>query len=94
MTPTEIVEILRQFNNWRRGTDIPQPDPREIGEAIDAAVEMIERAAKTKTALRNHHKNAMCEGCDSSHPLTQLRLAAYQQSKLYADTVAALEESK
>ena len=45
MTPSEVTNILlRQFSEWRRGDeDIPQPDPREIGEAIDAAVEMIER---------------------------------------------------
>ena len=44
MTPAETTAILRQFNEWRRGDeDVPQPDPREIGEAIDAAVEMIER---------------------------------------------------
>ena len=44
MTPTETIFILRQFNEWRRGDDdIPQFDPREISEAIDAAVEMIER---------------------------------------------------
>ena len=43
MTPAETTTILRQFNEWRRGADVPQPKPREIGEAIDAAVEMIER---------------------------------------------------
>lgn len=44
MTPTETAAILRQFNEWRRGDeDIPQPDPREIGEAIDAAIAMIDR---------------------------------------------------
>ena len=45
MTPTETAAILRQYNVWRRGNleGMPQPDPREIGEAIDAAVEMIER---------------------------------------------------
>ena len=44
MTPTETATILRQFNEWRRGDeDIPQFDPREIGKAVDAAVEMIER---------------------------------------------------
>ena len=45
MTPTETAAILRQYNVWRRGNleGQPQPDPREIGEAIDAAVEMIER---------------------------------------------------
>jgi hypothetical protein len=48
MTPTETAAILRQFNEWRRGDYEPSeqpepPDPCEIGEAIDAAVEMIER---------------------------------------------------
>ena len=45
MTPTETVAILRQFNDWRRDFDdkVEQPDSCEIGEAIDAAVEMIER---------------------------------------------------
>ena len=49
MTPTETTTILRQFNEWRRGDeDIPQPDPREIGKAIDAAVEMIESAEEDR----------------------------------------------
>ena len=48
MTPTETATILRQFNEWRRGDyaleDQPaQPDPVEIGEAIDAAIAMIDR---------------------------------------------------
>jgi hypothetical protein len=53
MTPTETVTILRQFNEWRRGDeDIPQFDPREIGEAIDAAIAMIERMRNVEVALR------------------------------------------
>ena len=53
MTPTETAATLRQFNDWRRGDeDIPQFDPREIGEAIDAAVEMIERREQETAALR------------------------------------------
>ena len=56
MTPAETITILRQFNEWRRcDEDIPQPDTREIGEAIDAAVEMIDRleaAEKERDALR------------------------------------------
>lgn len=45
MTPAEVVANLRVFNDWRRGEldDLSMPDPRDIGEAIDAAVEMIER---------------------------------------------------
>ena len=49
MTPTETADILRQFNEWLRKWfrgdryDIATPTTREMGEAIDAAVEMIER---------------------------------------------------
>ena len=95
MTPAETAAFLRQFNEWRRGDDdIEQPAPREIGEAIDAAVEMIERMGKMEAALRRHHEMAMGAGLDPSHSLTKLRVSAYQQSCLYADTVAALEETK
>ena len=54
MTPTETAALLRQYNQWRRGNleGQPQPDPREIGEAIDAAIEMIERMSKMEAALQ------------------------------------------
>lgn len=47
MTPAEVAATLRQFNGWRRDFEdkFEQPDSREISEAIDAAVEMIERLA-------------------------------------------------
>ena len=50
MTPTETAAILRQYNQWRRGNleDQPMPDPREIGLAIDAAIEMIESAEEER----------------------------------------------
>lgn len=57
MTPTEVAATLRQFNEWRRGDYEPSeqpapPDPIEIGEAIDAAIEMIERMGKMEAALQ------------------------------------------
>ena len=54
MTPTEVAAKLRVFNDWRRGEldDLSMPDPREISEAIDAAVEMIERMGKMEAALQ------------------------------------------
>ena len=48
MSPAEAAAFLRRYNEWRRTDDrygMPYPDPREIGEAIDAAVEMIDRLA-------------------------------------------------
>ena len=60
MTPIEVAAKLRAFSEWRRGDeDIPKPDPREIGEAIDAAVEMIDRleaAEKELAELRSSMK--------------------------------------
>lgn len=53
MTPAEVAAILRQFNEWRRSDYEPSeqpapPDPREIGEAIDSAIEMIDRLEATE----------------------------------------------
>jgi hypothetical protein len=79
MTPTETAAILRQFNEWRRGDeDIPQPDPREIGEAIDAAVEMIERLEQIEAAAQN---------------LVKMK-GRHNTEIAYQRLVAVLEESK
>ena len=55
MTPTETAAILRQFNEWRRAPSDGwrgHPTSKEITEAIDAAIEMIERTAKLEQALK------------------------------------------
>ena len=64
MTPAEVAAILRQFNEWRRGDYEPSeqpepPDPREIGEAIDAAVEMIERLELAESSVAWHRRRWM-----------------------------------
>ena len=61
MSPTEVAAKLQHFNDWRRGhhDDTAQPDPREIGEAIDAAVGMIEMVDAMESqpcpATRDHN---------------------------------------
>jgi hypothetical protein len=36
MKTEKSIQVLRDYNLWRRGNeDMDQPDPREIGEAID-----------------------------------------------------------
>lgn len=94
MTPTETAAILRQFMDWCRDKSNWPPSPMQIEKAIDAAIEMIGRMEKMQAALRRHHEMAMGAGLDPSHSLTKLRVSAYQQTCLYADTVAALEGSK
>ena len=87
MTPAEVAAKLRAFNEWRRGDeDIPQPDPRVIGEAIDAAVEMIERLDEAMESLL-----IRCDDSDSA-------MYGTLSTSFVRDTVriarAALEESK
>ena len=59
----ETAAKLQHFNDWRRGhhDDAAQPDPREIGEAIDAAIEMIERMNGALESLAIH-----CDDSDSA----------------------------
>ena len=102
MTPTSVIARLRRLeDDWRHeekrlceqfGDAIHPRSMRarkiKDTQAIDAAIEMIERMENMKAALRQHHKNAMGEGLDPSHPLTKLRVSAYQQTNLYANTIA------
>ena len=60
MTLNEVTTILRNFNKWRRGNEnIPQLDAREIGKAIDAAVEMIERLEEVETSVAWYQRRWM-----------------------------------
>lgn len=35
----KTIELLRNYNRWRRGAEIPQPNPTEIGIAINTLIE-------------------------------------------------------
>ena len=43
MTPAEAVEILKEYNRWRRDNDgdVEMPPPALIGQAIDVAIECL-----------------------------------------------------
>lgn len=61
MTPNEVAAKLQHINDWRRGhhDDTAQPDPREIGEAIDAAIAMIERLEAAESSVAWHQRRWM-----------------------------------
>lgn len=61
MSPAQVAAKLQHFNEWRRGhhDDTAQPDPREIGEAIDAAVEMIDRLELAESSVAWHRRRWM-----------------------------------
>lgn len=37
MKTREIIDGLRLFNKWRRGAEMKQPDPKQIGIILDMA---------------------------------------------------------
>lgn len=39
----QALDKLKEYNTWRRGADIPMPNPKEIGTAIDIAIQTCER---------------------------------------------------
>ena len=64
MTHTETITILRRYNKWRRGNleGRPMPDPREIGEAIDAAIEMIDRLEAAERSVTEAYQRGYATG--------------------------------
>ena len=53
----QLVMRLRRLNEWRRGGDVEQPDPHEVGSDLDNAADMLERmaAAIVETLESNLH---------------------------------------
>ena len=52
-TIPETVSVLEDYNKWRRGDEtIPQPDPFEIGVAIDDAVRLLRELAAEREKVR------------------------------------------
>lgn len=50
MSIQEAIEILTQFNFWRRDDNLPNsqeiPNPKEVGIAIDKAVDTMKMVLK------------------------------------------------
>jgi hypothetical protein len=46
MTISEAIEILKTYNQWRRSVDVPMPNPKQIGLAIDLIIAEIENVIR------------------------------------------------
>lgn len=51
MTNTEALEILEQYQAWRRGADTEMLDVKDISEALDIAIEKLKNACDKQLAL-------------------------------------------
>ncbi len=48
---TDTIKELREFNEWRRGSECDMPDPKKIGLAIDAVCNIAEKAEQYEKSL-------------------------------------------
>lgn len=50
MTSDQVVAILRHYNAWRRddALAVKMPEPRVVGEAIDAAIHLLSSRKSAK----------------------------------------------
>jgi len=68
MNTIEIIETLRNFNEWRRydgpiGEAPEQLSPKKIGEAIDGAVELLSKTIRAEVErLKEEHKEPTFRG--------------------------------
>ena len=72
-SPGKVAAFLRVFNAWRRGNEVPEskmPHPRDIGMALDAAVQMLERLAQAADCAGSGH--AKQQEADHSEPALEL----------------------
>ena len=52
-TIPETISVLETYNKWRRSDEtIPEPEPFEIGGAIDAAVRLLRELAAEREKVR------------------------------------------
>ena len=43
----DLIERLKAYNEWRRGgTEIESPRPKQLGEDIDKAIELLEELSR------------------------------------------------
>ena len=108
MTPTEVAAFLRNYNVWRRGNldDQPMPDPRQIGEAIDAAIELLDRleAAEKDIAIKEEvidslaavikRLDAQCDAAEKSdaESIAMYRKARDERDALRAENAALVDD--
>lgn len=53
------TETLKTYNEWRRGAKIPQPNPADIGIAIDGVLNELEELRANNNELRDSFKDAL-----------------------------------
>lgn len=70
MTNTEALEILKQYQAWRRGADTEMLEPKDIGKAIDIAIDALKRTQwqPIETAPKDEFERFLAKGDNYGSP--------------------------
>lgn len=60
------IELLRRFNDWRRGGEGGMPDPAEIGAAIEWAIAVCAAAHGLVAVKGRHHSQQAYERLEAA----------------------------
>jgi len=89
MKTEKAIQVLRDYNFWRRGDDaMEQPDPREIGEAIDDVLMAIDNMEEESRILRG-----AITGWQNKWECA-VELAAQAQADLYKERKEGEEQAR
>ena len=58
MTEKEAILLLITYNDWSRGDEIPMPEPKQIGIAIDTVVNAWKERNADESKTINHNVEA------------------------------------
>lgn len=59
MKVKEIIKYLHNYQKWRRGADLPMPNPKELGIAIDGAIRELRNFQRLKSNSTRKAPNEM-----------------------------------
>lgn len=57
MKVKEIIKYLHTYQKWRRGADLPMPNPKELGIAIDGAIRELRNFQRLKIKLEKEKRS-------------------------------------
>jgi hypothetical protein len=57
MTTNQAVELLKKYNDWRRGAETEMPHPSEIGLAIEIVIKEIKSRKFRRERIKKQDNN-------------------------------------
>ena len=57
----EVIQTLETYNQWRRGAEISQPNPKDVGEAIDIAIKELKPIEIMRNLSGKYHNENMAK---------------------------------